>query len=29
MVTLFKNGAAVMALARPVTHDKNQVHRFL
>jgi diadenylate cyclase len=29
MVTLFKNGAAVMALARPVTHDKNQVQRFL
>jgi diadenylate cyclase len=29
MVTLFKNGAALMALARPVTHDKNQVHRFL
>lgn len=29
MVTLFKNGAAMMALARPVTHDKNQVQRFL
>jgi diadenylate cyclase len=29
MVTLFKNGATVMALARPVIHDKNQVQRFL
>jgi len=29
MVTLFKNGAALMTLARQVTHDKNQVHRFL
>ncbi len=29
MVTLFKNGAAMMALARPMTHDKNQVQRFL
>ena len=28
MVTLFKNGSALMALARPVTHDKNQVQRF-
>ena len=28
MVTLFKNGSAMMALARPVTHDKNLVQRF-
>jgi diadenylate cyclase len=29
MVTLFKNGVAMMALARPVTPEKNQVQRFL
>lgn len=27
MVTLFKNGMAMMALARPIKHDKNEVQR--
>ena len=29
MVTLFKNGVAMMTLARPLTQDKNQVQKFL
>lgn len=29
MVTLFKSGVAMMALARPVTQEKHQVQRFL
>jgi diadenylate cyclase len=29
MVTLFKSGVAMMALARPVTQERNQVQRFL
>jgi diadenylate cyclase len=29
MVTLFKNGVAMMTLARPVMYDKEQVQRFL
>jgi diadenylate cyclase len=29
MVTLFKSGVAMMALARPVTQEKKQVQRFL
>ncbi|MCU0609028.1 MAG: diadenylate cyclase [Chitinispirillaceae bacterium] len=29
MVTLFKNGVAMMTLEQPVVHDRNQVHRFL
>ncbi|MBN1129430.1 MAG: diadenylate cyclase [Chitinispirillaceae bacterium] len=29
MVTLFKSGVAMMALARPVTAEKNQLQRFL